>query len=657
MKRQSPSHRHPRFFRSATIVGVVAWIFHAALPLSAAETTWNGGGDGISWSDAANWGGTAPAAEDSLQFGGPTGGTTTNDYTPGTRFDGISFLADAGPFVLTGNSIGLMGNITSAALGTQTINLDIQLLGDALVRISANDTTSRIALGGSISGDYGLTLSGTEPYGYNRVTLSGSNSYSGTTTVGVAGNPVTGWITDPGALPGAVTVVDGSTLRLRPAVTGSTFSNNISISGNGSDSLERASWASRQGAGALVVNNGANVTGTVTLLGNSRISANRADGSGDNGTISGKITGPYALQFGFEQERPGTLTISNPGNDWTGDTVVTGGGSSNSSGRVFTLQLGAANVIPHGTGYGNFTIRTNNTRVNSMGNDQNVNGFFGNDAAASYTGGGTLTVGNGDADGNYLGVLTVTQLVKTGTGTQILRGNSTISGGVTVNAGTLTLSGGYLAGGAITVDSEASFVLAGGQLRYTSTTDFSGPFTFTNGTLAGTNWKGSLSGQTIGSGQIISPGTSPGAATTGNQTWAPGGAYRFEINDAEGVQGTNWDHLTVTGELNIADLSAENPFTVQLVSLTPTDAAGEVINFDSTQPYSWTLASFGTLNGTFSPDLVQVDTAGFANDFTGGGFSVARDGDNLVLNYIPEPGMIGLLAAGALLLRARRRRV
>ena len=82
-----------------------------------------------------------------------------------------------------------------------------------------------------------------------------------------------------------------------------------------------------------------------------------------------------------------------------------------------------------------------------------------------------------------------------------------------------------------------------------------------------------------------------------------------------------------------------------------------MINFDSTQPYSWTLASFGTLNGTFSPDLVQVDTAGFANDFTGGGFSVARDGDNLVLNYIPEPGMIGLLAAGALLLRARRRRV
>jgi|GEM_PF-6976590 len=45
---------------------------------SAAILTWNGGGDGTSWNQAANWGGTAPGTHDTLNI--TTGDTITNVY-------------------------------------------------------------------------------------------------------------------------------------------------------------------------------------------------------------------------------------------------------------------------------------------------------------------------------------------------------------------------------------------------------------------------------------------------------------------------------------------------------------------------------------------------------------------------------------------------
>ena len=51
---------------SKTLLACVALC--AALGASAATRTWTGGGDGASWSDAANWGGVAPADGDTAMF-------------------------------------------------------------------------------------------------------------------------------------------------------------------------------------------------------------------------------------------------------------------------------------------------------------------------------------------------------------------------------------------------------------------------------------------------------------------------------------------------------------------------------------------------------------------------------------------------------------
>jgi len=73
-------------------------------------------------------------------------------------------------------------------------------------------------------------------------------------------------------------------------------------------------------------------------------------------------------------------------------------------------------------------------------------------------------------------------------------------------------------------------------------------------------------------------------------TWSGGGNYVWEINDAAGTKGTNWDWLNIYGALNITANSG-NKFNLKIVSLTPANATGVVTNFDNTLTYIWTIAS------------------------------------------------------------------
>jgi len=94
--------------------------------LSAADRTWNAGGDQYNWSDANNWGGAAPSAGDALFFGGSTGLFNNNDLAANTSFNGVTFNSGADPFSLGGNQIAVSGGVTNNAANTQvfTLNLD-----------------------------------------------------------------------------------------------------------------------------------------------------------------------------------------------------------------------------------------------------------------------------------------------------------------------------------------------------------------------------------------------------------------------------------------------------------------------------------------------------------------------------------------------------
>jgi hypothetical protein len=95
----------------------------------AADLTWSGGGIDANWLTAANWGGVAPVANDSLFFAGSTQLGPVNDSTSGTQFNGINFNSGAGAFTLSGNSINLGGNISNNSAANQTVMLDLNLFG------------------------------------------------------------------------------------------------------------------------------------------------------------------------------------------------------------------------------------------------------------------------------------------------------------------------------------------------------------------------------------------------------------------------------------------------------------------------------------------------------------------------------------------------
>lgn len=145
-----------------------------------------------------------------------------------------------------------------------------------------------------------------------------------------------------------------------------------------------------------------------------------------------------------------------------------------------------------------------------------------------------------------------------------------------------------------------------------------------DGLLSGS---GSIQGEVTLFG-TVSPGASVGRLTAGaDQTWNEGANYRWEIEDADGTPGNEYDTVQVTGTLTIANAMA-NPMQIDIV--------GNPANFDSTQPYTWTLA--------FSTNLVVSDgfaftlrTDDFVPSLDNGAFRVRYDSANLYLYFIPAP--------------------
>jgi autotransporter-associated beta strand protein len=249
-------------------------------------------------------------------------------------------------------------------------------------------------------------------------------------------------------------------------------------------------------------------------------------------------------------------------------------------------------------------------------------------------------------------------ITKTGAGVMELSGVITKTGATNVSAGTLAVNGiGSINDSAVTVN--------GGTFRYNSSVAYSGALTYTSGTVGGTNLTGSLNNLTISSGQTLSPGNSPGTATTGSQTWAGGGTYDWEINDANATAGADpgWDLLSGTGTLTISATSGSQ-FNLNLYSLSLLNVAGSLTDFNNANSYNWLIADFAAVSG-FSANAFNVIDTNFSNNNTlNGTFGVALGdtvlgGDNsqIYLTYtsIPEPraallGGLGLLA----LLRRRR---
>jgi autotransporter-associated beta strand protein len=385
--------------------------------------------------------------------------------------------------------------------------------------------------------------------GANSLTLGGTNSYTGGTTIGTsATSGGTLIVNNPAALGGTsagqVNVVNG-TINFAASTASGTGIPTISLSTT---------------TGLLTVNNGVTVNNPLTLGGGGQnIISGPASGTGtvagamtwtsgnglrfDSGggtlVLDGQITGTDAAQsIMFNRNGPGTIVLGAAAN-YTGGAAWSGAyGSNTPIGTIFyngTVKLNAAGALVNKA---NLTFASVGSTLDLNGNNttagwayNNTGGTVGRFGVITNNAASTTSILTFDVASNNLNYTSlsnsaayqvlsaavndggsgkVVALVKQGTATQTLINDNSYSGGTTVTAGTLAAyKGSSLGTGNITLN--------GGTLLIDNNT-----FATTSGSQTLTDTRSST--VTFGGGDLSFKGrpNNPGGTITGSTTNAGG---------------------------------------------------------------------------------------------------------------------------------------
>lgn len=278
-------------------------------------------------------------------------------------------------------------------------------------------------------------------------------------------------------------------------------------------------------------------------------------GSGRTITFNSQLSG----SSGLLKDGAGTMILNSTGNNWTGDFAINAG----------TVQLNTSHVIPDGSAV---SVASGSTLLLNSGVSETLGSLAGAGTVNFRT--GTLTVGDSTST-TFSGVLQNVSgfLVKQGTGSLTLSGNSTYSGTTTINAGVLVAASNTALGSSTWGNTIAS----GAALHLQDNISLTeGSFNVTGTGVGGTGAIRNLSGN-----------------NTLNATLALGDTTRF-VSDA----GT----LTTTGQINLG----ANLLTV--AGAGNTTLAGPIISSGGiTQDGSGTLTLSGTSANSFSGTLAIND--------------------------------------------------
>ena len=400
--------------------------------------------------------------------------------------------------------------------------------------------------------------------GADTLTLSGpNNTYSGPTTIDtgtVAAGSTTGLSHNS-----VITVDQGATLDLA-----------------GNDSR----IASLAGSGTVTTS-----TGPATLA----VGSDGGDSQFDGVLQDGSPDAPLALT----KAGIGTFTLTGTASNYSGGTDIEAG----------TLKVASATAL--GNTNGSLTVNGGGLDLN----DQSITvGAFNGDGTVDNTGAGTanLTVGSGDADGVFSGVIQnrggCLSLTKIGEGTQIISGTGDYSGTTDVEQGTLIAgAAGALGGGPAVVN--GTLDLAGHDAYFTFLAGGSGGFVQSSGGPATLVIDGS--DDTTFSG-TLQDGTAPYSqlaldmAGSGTFTLAGPNTFTGPTTVESGV-------LNITGSfaspitLSGGQVTGIVTTTTALVSSPNSPLAGQTITFTAT--VTPTATGQGTPAGSvdFYDDTADVD--------------------------------------------------
>ncbi|EPE3395022.1 autotransporter-associated beta strand repeat-containing protein [Salmonella enterica] len=335
----------------------------------------------------------------------------SNSYTGGTTISGGTLVASNVEALGTGdvtnnatlelntggdfiNNIGGTGRVEKSGDDTLTLSGSNTYTGGTLINggtlvasnveaLGTGDVTDNATLALNTGGKFDNAISGSGQVvksGDETLTLSGTNSYTGGTTI--SGGTLVA--TNVEAL-GSGDVTDDATLELN---TGGTFDNAISGSGQvvkSGDKMLTLSGANSYSGGTLI-SDGTLVASNVEALGTGDVTNNATLALNTGGDFTNNISGSGQVVKSGDD----TLTLSGA-NSYTGGTTISGG------------TLVATNVDALGTG----------DVTNSSTLELNTGGTFDN--AISGSG----------------------QVVKSGDETLTLSGSNTYTGGTLISGGTL----------------------------------------------------------------------------------------------------------------------------------------------------------------------------------------------------------------------------
>jgi autotransporter-associated beta strand protein len=448
----------------------------------------------------------------------------------------VSILSTANALTLN-NGATLLGSGGTASKysksGSPTIG------SSASVTLSTALSTERLEIGTGIQGGNSSSLITVNGPGTNLISSgsTASGAYAGSwkltggtlqlTDVNALGNPSSG-----GTRP---IELNGGTLQTR-VTAGGAFSTATTVSGATTIQPGRGSSGAGVtdsfgtlsiGAFQLTVSPGENLSasstaeasfGATTLTGNATFDVE--NGGSVNGlvTLSGIVSDSPAGKT-LTKTGSGTLTVSGA-NTYAGDTTVSAG----------TLKLGAAGVIPDGSGKGNVSI-TGTLDLSTF--SETINGLSGAGTVDTVAGGTpTLTAGNNDQSSTFSGIIKNTAgtlaLAKTGAGTLTLSGNNTYSGKTTIQNGTVSVS--------------SLNKVSGGS----ASSGLGAPTTSANGTIS--------LGATTTAGTLLYTGTGETtdrvldlAGTTGGATLDQSGTGLLKFTSANTASGLGAKTLTLQG--------------------------------------------------------------------------------------------------------------
>ena len=523
-------------------------------------------------------------------------------------------VTDTGATTITQGTLEYQGSISSSSISNNA----------AMILNNANATS--FAYANNITGSGTVTKSGLGAW-----TLSGTNTYTGTTAV------------------------NAGTLTLAGSSSGTLGA--IQVGGAGTATLNIQAGNYTQGAGGFFV--GANGTGIVNQTGGA-VSWNNQDlqlliGNGGHagtynlsgGSVTTAATGnaTRGVMLGVNENSSATFNLSGTGNLTVNSTnrlmIGRSDDTQNNTTSLFSQSGGTAtiSVLTIGGGGANAaTARTGNTATMTLtGGTFTATNFFS--LAAAHSDNSTINIGGtalvtlpnlptargsgatatlnldggtlkNSATGTFITGLTnafiedggatfdtslnsttISQnllthgsslnggLTKIGTNTLTLSGTNTYSGGTTVNDGTLWL-------GSASALGTASATITGGSLNLGGQSVTNAVSIGAAGTLTGS---GSTGAATL-AGSVSPGGSVSGLITLASASVAPTSTIALQLA-ATGTRGVDYDAITVSDSLAL-----DGTITVSLNGLTPANGQSFDI-IDSTGPIDVT-------NFTVATDLI-----------------------------------------------------